>query len=309
MNNMRFRLIVGVFLGCVFIVCPSFASAGLAVSVSGGDWGIGIIRAGGSDETSSTYWNITNDAATGAEDIYISVDDVAEPDVWTSGSTSGTNTYVLSLLGTLPGTIVPESNGLGLLLQANLYHSSIPFGLQFVAPGTGSTEGGVHTLTVTITADDLITCDDQCATPANEPAGDGCGPIDETQGGCPTCKYCDGTALTCQFVPSGSDNYDACSDTCTPNCDGAGACMSASDGTSCGSCYNCWGGVCKHCTWVYSTVAGTTARPSGSNTTCGQSLAQGYSNSRVDNTCVTVKDYRAFDAGYGACYKFNCVCQ
>jgi len=129
-----------------FIIVPAYA--GLAVSVSGGDWAVGDIGMGVSKETAGNNWTVTNEG-TETESVYIKVEGTAED--WSPGSSAGEDTFVLKhdALGDWSSAVTNTNNGI--FLTSLLADGTKDFDLQFTGPSS-TTTGGEHTMTVTLTA-------------------------------------------------------------------------------------------------------------------------------------------------------------
>lgn len=151
-DNRRYALVIGVLIGCAVMFWSGFAFAGAEVSVAGGNWAIGSIKASGvttsgTEGGADDKWTVTG-SSDGTEDIYIKVDGTnCDP-----GETSGTNQFILKhdVSGSWGDPIT--NSGDGILLKEDLAQDGTQkFDLQFTAP-TGGNEGVQQTLTVTLKA-------------------------------------------------------------------------------------------------------------------------------------------------------------
>ena len=139
-----FGTIVLAFVLCFAASVPAYA--GRAVSVTGGNWAIGSMRSGQTEETTGETYTVTNDGSEGSY-IYIK----AEGTNWNPGSSAGEDTFVLKhdVSGSWSSAITNTNNGITLALLASA--GTKTFDLQFTPPSS-TTVGGEHTLTVTLTA-------------------------------------------------------------------------------------------------------------------------------------------------------------
>ena len=125
-------------------------SAGLSITLSGGNWDLGTVPSGNTAATGNK-WTVTG-ATDGREDIDIRVNNAG---AWTpdsAGNASSLNKFALRITDA-GGTVVTGSD---VRLRSTLArNSSFNFGLWFKTPPVGS-EAGAHTLTVTLTAKNFI---------------------------------------------------------------------------------------------------------------------------------------------------------
>ncbi|MFA5370236.1 MAG: hypothetical protein WC300_05955 [Candidatus Omnitrophota bacterium] len=145
MKDMKNALVItaGVIFSVMLCAGPVFAAA--SVSISGGTWAIGVVRAEFVSTSDADAWTVTNDSG-GQEDINISV---ASTGSWTA-STDGAQTanqFVLREDDDAGALITSTAR----LLTTNTDGETYSFGLYFKSPPDGSEEGA-HTLTITITA-------------------------------------------------------------------------------------------------------------------------------------------------------------
>lgn len=133
---------------CVLVFCPGLAFAAASLSVAGGNWTIGTLKAAATDTSTTDQWTVTG-SSDGTEDILIKVSSTGNWSASTDGNQGTTNVFVLrednSTSLVIPGTDVTLISTLG------AQPTTDSFGLWFKAPITGSEEGA-HTLTVTLTA-------------------------------------------------------------------------------------------------------------------------------------------------------------
>ena len=139
------------FLSSVICFLPS-AYAGVAVSVTGGNWAIGNIRSSNVATSTAGTWTVTNDGTVPAN-IFIKADGTN----WHPGTTQGANTFVLTYQASgssgWSSAITNTATGIWLRLlgYSTTANKTMSFGLRFAAPTSGST-ATTDTMTVTLTA-------------------------------------------------------------------------------------------------------------------------------------------------------------
>jgi len=149
-DPMKFALAV-VLVALISCPIPVFAAASL--SVSGGDWSIGNLKASATDSTTGDTWTITNDSGS-TEDFEISV--AVTTGTWTARITDDnsntTNEFILRE-DTSAGKLITGTNTS--LITGVADAGTYGLDLWFMAPPTGSTEE-TETLTVTLTATNWV---------------------------------------------------------------------------------------------------------------------------------------------------------
>ena len=122
-------------------------TAAASITLSGGNWDMGLVQSGATNATAGSKWTVTG-SADGTEDIDIKVSNASSWTPDSAGTAGGTNKFALRVTDS-GGTII---TGTDARLRTTLaMNGSFNFGLWFKAPPVGS-EPGAHTLTVTLTA-------------------------------------------------------------------------------------------------------------------------------------------------------------
>ena len=152
-HKLKTRITQIVFMACGWwLMACGAAYAGIAVSVTGGNWAIGPVGAAAVKETTGNTWTVTNEG-TGYENIYIKADGSDPSNPWHPGSATGTaDTFVLKhdASGSWSDAITDSGNGIE--LKAVLASAGTAgFDLQFIGP-ISTTEASQRTMTVTLTA-------------------------------------------------------------------------------------------------------------------------------------------------------------
>ena len=131
----------------VYLLFSVSAYAGLAVSVTGGDWAVGTIGMGVSSQTAADKWTVTN-AGSETESIYIKADGVN----WHPAAAAGDLQFVLKHDASGSWSEAITNTGNGIFLAGLLAGVTKAFGLQFTAPTASTAVTGAQSLTVTLTA-------------------------------------------------------------------------------------------------------------------------------------------------------------
>jgi len=137
-----------VFLSSVFcLLLFGSAYAGLAVSVTGGNWAIGDIGMGITSATTANKWTITGSANT-MESVYIKADGTN----WHPGSAAGNKVFVLKYKTLASWSAAITNSNDGIRLTSLNSGGTAGFDLQFTAPTASTSVTGEQSLTVTLTA-------------------------------------------------------------------------------------------------------------------------------------------------------------
>lgn len=150
LHGLKTQITQIVFLSSVFCLLFSApAYAGLAVSVTGGNWAVGTIGMGVTSTTTANKWTITGSANI-IESVYIKADGTN----WHPGSAAGDKVFVLkhdaASAGTFSGVITNSGDGIKLKSLASA--GTAGFALQFTAPTASTGVTGEQALTITLTA-------------------------------------------------------------------------------------------------------------------------------------------------------------
>ena len=133
---------------CLLFSAPAYA--GLAVSVTGGNWAVGtngIIGMGITSTTTANKWTITGSANT-LETVYIKADGTN----WHPGSAAGDKVFVLKHNASGSWSNAITNSGDGIRLKGLGMQVTAGFDLQFTAPTASTAVTGEQALTVTLIA-------------------------------------------------------------------------------------------------------------------------------------------------------------
>jgi len=133
------------FVFCLLFSVPAYA--GLAVSVSGGDWAVGDIGMGLVKETTGNTWTATNQGDV-LEHVYIKVDGTN----WHPAAAADDKVFVLKHDATGSWSDPITNTGDGIALAGLIAGGTSTFDLQFTGPTASTGVSGEQTLTVTLTA-------------------------------------------------------------------------------------------------------------------------------------------------------------
>jgi hypothetical protein len=145
--RLRFLVVVGLAMTCLLssVFC-SLSYAGLAVSITGGDWAVGTTGMGMTSTTTAAKWTITGSNV--VETVYIKADGTnCHP-----GSAAGDKVFVLKHNASGIWSAVITNSGDGIKLKSLNQNGTATFGLQFTAPTASTDVTGEQALTVTLTA-------------------------------------------------------------------------------------------------------------------------------------------------------------
>ena len=126
-------------------------SAGISLTLTGGNWSIGTVPSGNTSQTSGSQWTVTG-APDGKEDVDIKVSNAGSWSPDSAGNAGSTNKFALRINNS-GGTVITGSDTR--LVSSLDVNGTYSFGLWFKTPPLGS-EGGSHTLTVTLTAANFV---------------------------------------------------------------------------------------------------------------------------------------------------------
>jgi hypothetical protein len=148
MKNLKYFKII--FLSSVLcllssVFCP-LSYAGLAVSVTGGNWAVGASGTGVTNTTAVDKWTVTG--ANIVETIYIKADGTN----WHPGSAAGDKVFMLKHNASGSWSDAITNSGDGIKLKSLGQSATATFGLQFTMPTASTDVTGEQTLTVTLTA-------------------------------------------------------------------------------------------------------------------------------------------------------------
>ncbi len=126
-------------------------SAGLSITLSGGNWDLGTQPSGSAFQTSGSQWTVTG-ASDGSEDVDIRVNNSGSWSPSGDGNAGAVNQFGLRITNSGGTPITNSDTRLNSNLQRN---ANFTFGLWFKTPPLGS-EAGSHSLTVTLTAKNFV---------------------------------------------------------------------------------------------------------------------------------------------------------
>ncbi|MEA3560516.1 MAG: DUF1566 domain-containing protein [Candidatus Omnitrophota bacterium] len=142
------KIIQIIALSSVFCFLSSVpAEAGIAVSLTGGNWAVGDIGMGVVKETTGDTWTVTNPGDE-LESVYIKADGTN----WHPGAAAGDKVFVLTHDSYGSWSDAVTNTGDGIKLAGLIAGAARGFDLQFTAPSASTGVSGEQTLTVTITA-------------------------------------------------------------------------------------------------------------------------------------------------------------
>ena len=153
LHGLKSQITQIVFLASVLCFLASVpVYAGLAVSVTGGNWAIGDIGIGATKQTSAGKWTVTNGGSGEPEAIYIKVDGSDASNPWHPGTSAGIDTFILKHNASGSWSDAVTNSGNGIVLKKGLASAgTASFDLQFTGP-TSTTAASQRTMTVTLTA-------------------------------------------------------------------------------------------------------------------------------------------------------------